>query len=130
MALSELLTLNSYKLTDDGRVFQRSRDERASSIDLSNGKIKKYVKAEKNTFDISWMWLPGLDLNSDGGIGRNTLFTLQSSIFQDFVFTVNDLDLGLQTYDVFITSYSEDLLRRDFILNTAFYDVKLQLRQV
>lgn len=129
MAYETLITLNGVEFTDQGRTFSESREERAVSVQLSSGKIKKYVMGEKHRWSISWDWLPNsASLTYDNKGARDQLRAL--------AYTGNTYSLSLKntvgttdSYTVFIESYEEELVRRDTVNNEFYYKVSIELME-
>jgi len=129
MALPNLITLGGYELTDQGRTFSSARDERSIPVELASGLTKKYFKAVKYTFSIAWTQLPSLSTQTyDKKEARNTLKVLSDT--QAVLPLIVRAPIGTtQTYNVWIESYSENIMRRDFVSGAIFYEVSLELKQ-
>lgn len=128
---NKLLTLNSIELSDHGRTYSENRDERSVEVELANGTIKKYLKSVKHTWDIKWTWLPGQDANTvDGRAGRDTLWgQVQNANALSFSVIDNTDGVTAKSYTVFVVSYDEELIKRDFVGGMFFYNVNLQLKE-
>ena len=129
MALSNLVSIGGTEFTDDGRTFSEQRDERAVAVELASGKIVKYVKAEKRTFQLDWQMLPLTDVyTSDRKGARNDL--------RPICYAGNTTTLVLrnqsgssETYTVFIENYSENIERRDPTTGNILYNVSITLKE-
>lgn len=129
MALSNLVSLGGVEFTDDGRNFQETRDERAVSVELASGKVIKYIKAEKRTFQIDWEWLPQTStFTSDHRGARNDLRPICYNGATTTMVVRNAIG-GTETYTVFVEGYSEELLRRDAISGNLLYHISIALRE-
>ena len=62
MALPNLILLNGYELTDQGRTFSSSREEVSTSVQLASGLTKKYFMMIKYSFALEWKMLPSSSL--------------------------------------------------------------------
>lgn len=121
-------------LTDQGRTFSSNWDNRSTDVQLSTGLLKRYVTPTKHTFSLAWTMLPS-----------DAILTYDQKEARDFIKTLVDgqqlLTLTLQrdssgsptgavtSYDVWVESYSENIVRRDFRANTIWYDIQLELKQ-
>jgi hypothetical protein len=129
MSLPNLISLGGYELTDQGRTLSIARDERSIAVELAAGLTKKYFKAVKYSFSLKWTQLPSLSTQTyDRKEARNTLKVLSDT--QTVLPLIVRAPIGTtQTYNVWIESYSEDILRRDYISNAIFYEVSLELKE-
>jgi len=130
MAYSALIFLNGKPLSDQGRApLQNTSDQRRVDHETAKGNLRRYTKAHKNSWVLSWEWLPSEDANTvDGYAARNYLVQMKSSA-SALTLTVNDIT-GTQSYTVLVESYSETLKRRDPVINEHFYDIQLELKEV
>ena len=129
MALPNLISLNGYEFTDQGRTYSESRDERSVPVQLSSGITKKYFMSIKKSFSIEWNMLPSTSTQTyDHKSARDDLKTIMD--VQDVLTLVVRTPIGSSaTYTVWVESYSEDIVRRDYINNTIWYNVKLSLKE-
>lgn len=130
MSLPNFISLGGVELTDQGRTFASAKDERSTSVQLASGLTKKYFMGNiKNTFSLSWTWLPGLtSLTFDGKGGRDSIKTLVD--MRDVHTLIVRSPVGSSaTYTVWIESYSETILRRDARGNTIWYEVQMELKE-
>jgi len=124
-----LVKLDNTDLTDQGRTFDEKRDERAVENVTAKGTIKKYIIAEKRTWDLSWAMLPQLasDTYDEKG-ARDTIKAL--AMVGDTVTLWTRSSYGEEyTYTVWIENYSEKIVRRDFVSNIFLYDVSISLKE-
>jgi hypothetical protein len=129
MALPNLISLNGVEFTDQGRTLSSSRDERSATVQLANGLTKKYFMAVKYSFSLNWTMLPSTASKTyDKKGARDELKALVDT--QDTLTLIVRSPIGSSsTYTVWVDSYSEDIVRRDYISNTIFYEVKLDLKE-
>ena len=126
MALEKLVTLGGTELSEHGRKFNHERDERSEVVILADGSQKRYIKDIKNIFNITWSWLPDNDAQTvDARAGRETLkaFIVTGNNYTLDVYDV--ANLSTISYDVFVESYTETLIRRQ--LGQLFWEVSLNL---
>lgn len=128
-----LISLNGIDLTDDGRLFNESNEHKVVDIELANGGLRRYHKANKKTFSFSWDWCPNADSDTRDGLGaRDTI--------RSIALAGTSMTLGIRRnaanpnsityYTVLLSSYSEELLRRDIVGKRYLYNVKLDLVEV
>lgn len=135
VAYTKLLTLDGSVLTDEGRTMSQVRDERSVVVEKANGNLVKYIKGTTSVkwrWDLQWNWLPGNSIyNRDQGSARNVInFWAAALGSSTHTFSIQDVDNGTANFTVIIEDYQEDLLKRDMINGTGYYDVRLSLRQV
>lgn len=108
------IKVDAIDLTDQGRSpVEVVRDERSVVIELASGKKKKYIKGIKHTFSMQWTWLPSEDANTiDGYAGRDTLVANFAESGNTHTLIFRDEIGGSDTYTVFVSDYSERLVRR------------------
>lgn len=126
-----LLKIDDERLTDQGRSpLSISREERSVINELASGLRKKYVKGVKHTFSFGWTLLPSASEQTiDGGLGRNILsqkFGFEGGLH---ILVVEDDALGFQEFNVFIDSYSEELVRRDPASGIFLWNVSMELSE-
>lgn len=125
-------TLDGNVMSEHGRTFSMSREERGTPITLGNGDLKRYVKSIKKVFSFKWTWLPNDSTQTvDGRMGQqrlSELVTLPASIHQLDLY--NHISDTTESYFVKIESYKETLLRRDYTLKLFFYDIELELKEI
>ena len=124
-----LMSLDGIEITDHGRTCSENREERAVSVQLASGKIKKYVMGEKKNWTLTWTWLPGsAALTTDGFGGRDSIRALAYGS-DTYTLVIRNSNGIIDTYTVFIEDYSEELVRRDLINSQFFYNVSLTLKE-
>lgn len=108
-----LISLGGVQLTDEGRQpIQEDRDERSVIVDLASGKKRKFIKGVRKTWNISWEWVPmDASLTIDGHGGRNEIRSLAQG-GAPLIFTYQDSHNPLETYTVFVSEYSENVVFR------------------
>jgi hypothetical protein len=123
--------IDNVQLTDQGRgPIARSRDERFVSNELANGKRKRYVKAVKHTFSISWSYLPDDSICTiDGYAARDTLVTLLGDSEQSHTLRFFYQNAKYEEMTVFVNSYSESLIKRDPVSGIFLWEVSLELEE-
>lgn len=123
--------IDNYALTDQGRApVQIQRDERSVTIELSSGKRKRYIKAIKHKFTLSWVWLPDSESDTiDGGWARTKLAANIRESSDTHVMRLWDRSGGNDEFTVFVNSYQETLIRRDPATGVHFWEVQIELEE-
>jgi len=127
------ISLGGTELTDDGRTFDENADLRMIQNELANGSLRRYVKANKRKFSLSWTWMPNTStVTSDKKGGRDAVRALAyaGTSLTLLVRNIASASSTYETYTVFVESYSEKMIRRDTAGQIYFYDVTLSLVEV
>lgn len=129
MALPNFISLGGVELTDQGRTYSSARDERSQTVQLASGLTKKYFMAVKYSFNLSWDMLPSTSAQTfDGKAARDSIKTLVDT--QSTLTLIVRTPIGsASTFTVWVDSYSEDIVRRDYTNNVIWYNVKLDLKE-
>lgn len=108
------IKVDAVDLTDQGRSpVSVQRDERSVIVELASGKRKKYIKGIKHIFSMEWKWLPSDDTNTiDGFAGRDSLVANFAESGNTHTLIFRDEIGGSDTYTVFVSDYTENLIRR------------------
>jgi hypothetical protein len=134
-----LVLLDGVPLTDQNRKFNNSNKPvfvEKSNWNSSKSRYYKRATSGKQSFKLSWEWLPSDKENTiDKRQARN--FIKEKSMDPDYhTLTVikygeNPEDVFEETeYNVFITNYSEDLIRRDLGTGTYFWRCDVELEEI
>jgi len=125
------IEIDSHPVTDQGRSpITVTRDERSVIVELANGDRKRYIKAVKHQFAMSWTWLPDKSIETiDGGIARQEIQNLVGTSGEVHTLRFYDRNAGWMEYLVFVNTYSEILLRRDAASGTHFWEVTIELEE-
>lgn len=123
--------LDNKALTDQGRSpVNKQREERSVVIELANGKRKRYIKAIKHKFGMSWSWLVDKEYDTiDGGLARQGMAQLIGESTEPHLLRFYDRNGGWEEYTVFVNSYSETLTKRDPMSGTHFWEVSIELEE-
>jgi hypothetical protein len=138
-SLVPLLVLDNHALTDQGRKFSDTIKQVFVQKSNWNGSKSRYYKrdnAGKQTFKISWEWLPS---NRESTVDKREARDYIKKLAMDpdvhtlkvVTYGADPEDIFAETaYNVFITSYSEDLIRRDMTSDVYFWKCDLELEEV
>lgn len=130
---SNMISLGGTELTDDGRSFDENMDPRIVQNELANGSLRRYNKAQKRKFSMSWEYMPNSSTHtSDKKGGRDALRALAFSgnSLTLLVRNIASASSTYETYTVFVESYSEKMMRRDVVSSSYLYNVNLSLVEV
>jgi len=104
-----------------------------------NSKKSRYYKSStpnKMVVKIGWEWLPSkkyetFDKREARDYIREIASDMNSHILKIISYGTNPQDLPVETsYNVFVKSYTEDIVRRDLTQNVYFYKCDLELEEV
>lgn len=129
MSIHKLLSINSTEITEHNRKISISEQLAANDIDLASGHRRRYYSRNKKQFSLNWAYLPSLQAKTvDGRVGRDFLYSLANGSAVATVLV--ELAPGeYETFDCYIDSYSEDLIRREYATQCSYYDVSLTLTE-
>jgi hypothetical protein len=131
MAALNLISLNGTELTDQGRTFNEVNNEKVVDIELANGGLRRYLKGRKKTFSFSWDWCPNSSADTyDAKGGRDAIRAAAFSGTSMVLVLRSHPTNAASTYRVVLSNYTEDLLKRDYVSNRYFYNIKLDLTEV
>lgn len=134
-----LVLLDGIPLTDQNRKFVNSNQPVFVEKRNWNGDKSRYYKRStsgKQTFRLSWEWLPSdKELTIDKRHARNfikdTAMDPDSHVLTVITYGEDPEDVFDETeYNVFITNYSEDLIRRDLVSGNYFWRCDLELEEI
>lgn len=123
--------IDNIQLTDQGRSpIRRDRDERSVSIELANGTRKKYIKAVKHKFSTSWTYLPDdSTCTIDGYAARTELVNLLGDDDQAHLLRFFYKNNKYEEFTVFVSSYSENLVKRDPRSGVFIWEVNIEFEE-
>lgn len=126
--LTNLISINGTQITEHNRKTQISTEISGTEKELVNGSSKRYAQTNKNSFAISFSYLPNTsDATVDGRVGRDFLKTISQTRGTVTLSIKLDPNDAIKNYTCFVSSYSETLIRRDIVNARSFYDVSIQL---
>jgi hypothetical protein len=126
--LTHLLSINGTQITEHNRKIVTETQQSGSSIELSRGINRRYIKKNKKTFKLSFTYLPnGTDKTVDGRAGRDFLKSISNTRGTVTVsIKLSPID-DFETYTCFVNSYTEKLVRRDIENSCSYYDVTIDI---
>lgn len=123
--------IDNVQLTDQGRAaVKRDRDERSTSVELANGTRKRYVKAVKHKFSTSWSYLPDdSTCTIDGYAARSELVNLIGDSSSSHLLRFFYKNGKYEEFTVFVSSYNEELIKRDPRSGVFIWSVSLEFEE-
>lgn len=117
--------IDNVQLTDQGRSpVERRRDERFVSNELANGTRKRYTKAVKHLFTLSWTYLPDdSTCTIDGYAARDTMVKLFGDVDGSHTLRFFYQNGKYEEFTVFLTDYSESLIKRDPVSGVFIWEL-------
>lgn len=126
--LIHLLSINGNEITEHNRKFSSTVEQAGSDVELSRGKIRRYIRKNKRTFSLNFTYLPNnTDKTVDGRRGRDYLASIANTRGTVTVSIKISPEDGWETYTCFVNSFSETLVRRDIGSSCAYYDLSIEL---
>lgn len=103
-------------------------DRIETSNRMANGTLRKWVVADKRTFQVSWETLPALTAKTvDGKWGGIDIETFYNSTPGAFTLTLTNTH-GVQTYTVVFTDFSKEIVKR--VGTSDWWDLSITLEEV
>lgn len=123
--------IDNVQLTDQGRApVVRSRDERSISSELASGKRKRYVKAVKHTYSMSWDYLADdATCSIDGYASRKEMVALFGDSSDSHTLRFFYQNGKYEEVTVFVNSYSESLIKRDPKSGVFIWQVSVEFEE-
>lgn len=128
-AKDALLSLNNNKLSDHNRGELTVNNERIeTSKRMANGKLRKYVVADKRKFSVSWTDLPSTVTNTvDGFWGGREIINFCRAQAGAVTLKLTHGDSASETFTVVISSFNHDIKKRGAY---DFWDISIELEEV
>lgn len=129
MAKPRLMRWNGNAVTDHNRAAMSIDVERIENKQrMANGQMRKYVTADKRTFQTSWTMLPKLTSQTvDGFWGGEAIEEFYNTNTGSFSLEITDGDADVSVYTVVFESYSRNITKRG---NTDFWEINLTMEEV
>jgi hypothetical protein len=128
MTIIHLVKLNGEEITEHGRTFSGGSTIKASDVELNNGTRRRYIKNSKDTYSLSFRYLPSLQNKTiDGRKGRDYLYQIARTPSSISLSIKLDPEEGFYNTTAYVESYNETLIRRDIAGQCSYYDVQINL---
>lgn len=123
-----LLSINGQEITEHNRKFTSTIEQSGSDIELSRGKLRRYIRKNKRVFTLNFTYLPSIvDHTVDGRKGRDYLNSIALSRGTVTISIKMSPEDGFETYTCYVNNYTEKLVRRDIQSKCAYYDITIEL---
>lgn len=114
LTLKQLMKWNDTPITEHNRKalnIDPNRIERSTR--MANGRMRKYVVADKQQFSVSWDMLPkGTAFTVDGKWGGDAIVAFYNATKGSFTLTITNGDDTTETYTVMFTDFSKEIVKR------------------
>jgi len=128
--LSYLIAINGQEITEHNRKTSMESVQSGNDIELHSGKLKRYYKKNKESFNLTFTYLPNThEKTVDGRKGRDYLNTIAQTRGTVNLSIKLNPEESYQTYVCYVNSYSEKLVRRDIANNCEYYDITMGLEE-
>lgn len=134
-----LLLLDGIPLTDQNRKFSIShKPVFVEKKNWNSSKSRYYKRSDsgRQSFTLSWEWLPSdnqytIDKRQARNFIKEKSMDLDAHTLTVITYGENPEDVFQETeYNVFITSYTEDLVRRDLGTGTYFWKCDIEMEEL
>ena len=126
--LVHLLSINGQQITEHNRKISLTIDQSGADIELARGVLRRYIRKNKKSFNLSFSYLPNTtEKTADGRVGRdylNSIANIRGTVSVSIKMSPED---EFETYVCFVNSYTEKLVRRDIGNQCSYYDVTIDL---
>jgi len=122
------LSINGTEITEHGRKFSSSEFIQTADVETATGRLKRYYKNNKKTLSLSFNYLPSSSEKTvDGRVGRDFIENLARTSPVVLISYLDKPGGSQKEFYGFISSYSEQLIRRDLSTQCSYYDVSFQV---
>ena len=95
---------------------------------MANGIMRKYIVADKRTFQTSWNMLPKLTSQTvDGYWGADAIETFYNTITGSFSLEISDGDTEVNTYNVMFSDFSRNVVKRGSV---DYWEISVSMEEV
>lgn len=128
--ITHLVVINGHEITEHNRRFDQNYKMNSSDVELANGNRRRFIKNNKNTYSLSFSYLPDKQTRTiDGRKARDFLFQLAKTPSSASLSIKLDPAEPFYNTTVYVDSYTETLIRRDLPNQCAYYDVSITLAE-
>lgn len=95
---------------------------------MANGTLRKYIVADKRTFNTSWNMLPkNTSQTVDGFWGADAIEQFYNTVTGSFSLEISDGDTETYTYNVMFSDFSKTISKRGSI---DFWEINVTMEEV
>lgn len=129
-SITHLVVINGEQITEHNRTLDSLYKFNSVDLDLANGNKRRFIKNNKNVYNIAFKYLPDKSEKTiDGRKSRNFLYDLARTPSSLSLSIKLDPSLPAYNTTVYVDSYSETLIRRDIPGQCAYYDITMSLSE-
>lgn len=129
-SITHLVVINGEQITEHNRTLDSLYKFNSVDLDLANGNKRRFIKNNKNIYNVSFKYLPNKQEKTiDGRKGRDFLYDLARTPSSLSLSIKLDPSLPAYNTTVYVDSYSETLIRRDIPGQCAYYDITMSLSE-
>lgn len=126
--ITHLVVINGHEITEHNRRFDQNYKMNSSDVELANGNRRRFIKKNKNIYNLSFSYLPDKQARTiDGRKARDFLLQLAKTPSSASLSIKLDPAEPFYNTTVYVDSYTEALIRRDLPNQCAYYDVSITL---
>lgn len=124
-----LMRWNGNAVTDHNRQQLNIDVERIEKKQrMANGILRKYIVADKRTFQTSWNMLPKLTSQTvDGYWGADAIETFYNTVTGSFSLEISDGDAEVNTYNVMFSDFSKNVVKRGSV---DYWEISVTMEEV
>lgn len=128
--ITHLVLINGEEITEHGRTFSGGYKVNSASTELANGNKRRFIKKNKNTYNLDFQYLPDKHTQTiDGRKARNYLLEMARTPSSLSLSIKLDPEQPFYNTTVYVDSYTETLVRRDIPNQCAYYIVNMVLTE-
>lgn len=131
MSIVSFLSLNNQEITEHSRLITNGLVINATEVELDSGFKRRYYQSPKRSFSFQWDWLPSTSsMTVDNRKARDYLKSLTAIADKIPMVIKLSAEDGPESLDVYLSSYSETLIRRDIKEGCDYYKVNMTFEEV
>lgn len=129
LTLIQLMKWNDNPITEHNRKPLNIDPERIErKARMVNGRMRKYVVADKKTFSTSWDMLPkGVAFAVDGKWSGDAIEAFYNSTKGSFELELTNIDGTIETYTVMFADFSKEIVKRGAY---DFWNISVTMEEV
>lgn len=129
LTLIQLMKWNGNPITEHNRKglnIDPERIERKSR--MANGRMRKYVVADKKTFSTSWDMIPkGVTFAVDGKWAGDAIEQFYNNTKGSFNLELRNIDGSTESYTVMFSDFSKEIVKRG---SQDFWNISVTMEEV
>jgi hypothetical protein len=123
-----LIQIDNKTITAHNRDLSISNKIITEDVTLLSGNMRRFVKGIKKVFSLSFTFLPSHVYRTvDGQYGRDFLYGLLSERGTVNLYIQDSPNDAGSTYTVYVSTYKEDIVRREHSTQNYYYNLNIEL---